>query len=260
MNKQAEETVLKRYPYKTLSNYCDATNYVELAKVRNEVYKNLTAINSALNRAHGHLGLAMPDPAYTNQTGAAFIEIAVDLGSYDLTIATNTGSVTRVRHKAEHLERREANHIQQACKTMIKHQLERAIPKWLLNKIENCITGLKNVSIINIFDHCFDQRSTIDDTLIMQYTTSFPQPISVAHRIRAYIDRQKDGFTSTNPCCQNRPLPQRITTKKASFGANMVEEEQGYALEEAMENLAYAAMATNMQVNTLTKMNAKLAE
>eukprot|EP00957_Ditylum_brightwellii_P168677 12838673-Ditylum_brightwellii.AAC.1 len=39
-----------------------------------------------------------------------------------------------------------------------------------------------------------------------------------------------------------------------------MEEEQGYALEEAMENLAYAAMATNTQINTLTKTNAELAE
>eukprot|EP00957_Ditylum_brightwellii_P071805 5458003-Ditylum_brightwellii.AAC.1 len=78
---------------------------------------------------------------------------------------------------------------------MIKHQFERAIPKWLLNEIEDRITGLKNVSIIDIFDHCFDRHGTIDDTLIMQYTTSFRQPISVADGIKAYIDRHED--------CQN---------------------------------------------------------
>eukprot|EP00957_Ditylum_brightwellii_P108313 8263024-Ditylum_brightwellii.AAC.1 len=131
------------------------------------------AINSALNGTHGHLGLAMSDPAYTNQTGAAFVEIAADPGSYDLTIAANTDSITRAQRKAKHLERREAHHIQQACKTVSKNQLEVATPKWLLNKIEDCITGLENVSIINIFDHCFDWHGKIDDTLIMQYTTSF---------------------------------------------------------------------------------------
>eukprot|EP00957_Ditylum_brightwellii_P157251 11968022-Ditylum_brightwellii.AAC.1 len=100
MNKQAKATVLKRFPYKTLSKCCDATNYVELAKVRNEVYKNLMAIDSALHGAHGHLGLAMPDPVYTNQARAAFAEIAVDPGLYDLMIATNTGSITRAQHEA----------------------------------------------------------------------------------------------------------------------------------------------------------------
>eukprot|EP00957_Ditylum_brightwellii_P132282 10086739-Ditylum_brightwellii.AAC.1 len=78
MNKQAKATVLERFPYKTLSKCCDSTNYVELAKVRNKVYKNLMAIDSTLNGAHGHLGLAMPDPAYTNRAGAAFAEIAAD--------------------------------------------------------------------------------------------------------------------------------------------------------------------------------------
>ena len=66
MNKQAEITVLKIFPYKTLSKYSDATNYVKLAKVCNEVYKNLTAVDSSLNGTHGHLCLAMADPAYSN--------------------------------------------------------------------------------------------------------------------------------------------------------------------------------------------------
>eukprot|EP00957_Ditylum_brightwellii_P021475 1620170-Ditylum_brightwellii.AAC.1 len=70
MNKQAKATILKRFPYKTLSKCCSDINYVELAKVCNKVYKNLMAIDSALNGAHGHLGLAKPDPVYTNQGGA----------------------------------------------------------------------------------------------------------------------------------------------------------------------------------------------
>eukprot|EP00957_Ditylum_brightwellii_P187916 14307797-Ditylum_brightwellii.AAC.1 len=75
---------------------------------------------------------------------------------------------------------------------MMKHQLEMVVLKWLLNKIKDCITGLTNITIIDIFDHCFDMHSKIDDTIIMQYTTSFQQPISVADGIKAYIDRQKD--------------------------------------------------------------------
>eukprot|EP00957_Ditylum_brightwellii_P130584 9961213-Ditylum_brightwellii.AAC.1 len=58
----------------------------------------------------------------------------------------------------------------------------------------------------------------------------------------------------------NYDLLKQITTKKAGFGANTVEEEQGYNLEEAMENLAYAAIATNTQIDTLTKRNTELTE
>eukprot|EP00957_Ditylum_brightwellii_P117024 8926235-Ditylum_brightwellii.AAC.1 len=58
----------------------------------------------------------------------------------------------------------------------------------------------------------------------------------------------------------NYDLLKQITTKEAGFGVNTVEEEQGYTLEEAMENLAYAATATNTQIDTLTKTNSKLAE
>eukprot|EP00957_Ditylum_brightwellii_P006507 492791-Ditylum_brightwellii.AAC.1 len=58
----------------------------------------------------------------------------------------------------------------------------------------------------------------------------------------------------------NYDLSKQIITKEASFRSNVVEEEQGCALEEAMENLAYAATATNTQINTLTKTNAELSE
>eukprot|EP00957_Ditylum_brightwellii_P014547 1095426-Ditylum_brightwellii.AAC.1 len=75
MNKQAEAMVLEKFPYKALSKYSDTTNYVEFAKVLNKVCKNLTDINSALNGNHGHLGLAMSDPGYTNRAGGTFIEI-----------------------------------------------------------------------------------------------------------------------------------------------------------------------------------------
>eukprot|EP00957_Ditylum_brightwellii_P042410 3211318-Ditylum_brightwellii.AAC.1 len=81
MNKQAEATVLEKFPYKALSKCSDATIYVEVAKVRNEVYKNLMAINSALNGNHGHLGLAMSDPGYTNQAGGTFVRAPGKTGS-----------------------------------------------------------------------------------------------------------------------------------------------------------------------------------
>eukprot|EP00957_Ditylum_brightwellii_P116771 8906996-Ditylum_brightwellii.AAC.1 len=92
MNKQAKSTVLKKFLYKGLSKCSNATHYVELAKVCNKVYKNLMAIDSALNGNHRHLGLAMSNPGYTNQAGGTFVEILINPGPYDLTIAANTGA------------------------------------------------------------------------------------------------------------------------------------------------------------------------
>eukprot|EP00957_Ditylum_brightwellii_P147787 11254605-Ditylum_brightwellii.AAC.1 len=72
---------------------------------------------------------------------------------YDLTIGLNMGSVTRDCHEAQYQERKDAYNIQQTCKMLTKIQLKQALPKWLLNEIEDCTTGLKNVTIIGI---CFD--------------------------------------------------------------------------------------------------------
>eukprot|EP00957_Ditylum_brightwellii_P109060 8319719-Ditylum_brightwellii.AAC.2 len=113
MKKQAESTVLEVFPYKNLSKCNEATNYVELAKVQNEVYKNLTAIDSMHDRMHRHLGLAMDDSAYTNRTRAPFVEIAVDLGPYDLTIGVNARAVAKLCWEAEHQEQRTVYNIQQ---------------------------------------------------------------------------------------------------------------------------------------------------
>eukprot|EP00957_Ditylum_brightwellii_P091222 6944860-Ditylum_brightwellii.AAC.1 len=70
-------------------------------------------VDSALNGAHGHLGLAMPDPAFTNRTGMPFVEIATDPRPYDLTIGLNTGSVVKGWCEAQHQERQDAYNIQQ---------------------------------------------------------------------------------------------------------------------------------------------------
>eukprot|EP00957_Ditylum_brightwellii_P002712 208835-Ditylum_brightwellii.AAC.1 len=71
----------------------------------------------------------MSDPGYTNQAGGAFVKIPSNPGPYDLTIATNTGLVTRAQREAEHQEKQEAYRIQGACKTVTKNQLDLAIPR-----------------------------------------------------------------------------------------------------------------------------------
>eukprot|EP00957_Ditylum_brightwellii_P177070 13488844-Ditylum_brightwellii.AAC.1 len=134
----------------------------------------------------------MDDPAYTNRTRSPFIEIAVELGPYNLTIGVNTGAVTKAHQEAQHQEQCTAYNIQHACKTVTKNQLEQATPKWLLKEIEDQITGLKNVTIIDIFDHCFDRKGKIDNNLIIQYQQNFCQPISVSEEIKAYIDKQEE--------------------------------------------------------------------
>eukprot|EP00957_Ditylum_brightwellii_P116706 8902021-Ditylum_brightwellii.AAC.1 len=55
-----------------------------------------------------------------------------------------------------------------------------ALPWWLLAEIEDCDTGLNNVSILNIFDHAFDRRGQIDDDLVDKYTGKYNAALDVA--------------------------------------------------------------------------------
>ena len=57
-----EMAALAKIPYKTLTKVSEDPNYVELSKLRREVYQNCAAVHSTQNGNNGHLGLVM-DPA-----------------------------------------------------------------------------------------------------------------------------------------------------------------------------------------------------
>eukprot|EP00957_Ditylum_brightwellii_P107817 8224794-Ditylum_brightwellii.AAC.1 len=59
-----EVAVLAKMPYKELTKLNEYPNYVELSKLRQEVYRNCLAVHSILNGNMGHLGLAMPNAQY----------------------------------------------------------------------------------------------------------------------------------------------------------------------------------------------------
>ena len=59
-----EAAVLAKMPYKELTKVNEDPNYVELSKLRREVYRNCAAVHSSLNGNMGHLGLSMPNAEY----------------------------------------------------------------------------------------------------------------------------------------------------------------------------------------------------
>eukprot|EP00957_Ditylum_brightwellii_P116988 8923588-Ditylum_brightwellii.AAC.1 len=83
-------------PYMTLTKVNDNPNYVELGKLRHEVYRNCAAMHSVLNGNMGHLRLVMLSADYTARNGGiAYVASPNNLGPYDGTIANNTGSFQR---------------------------------------------------------------------------------------------------------------------------------------------------------------------
>ena len=68
MNASAYEmAALAKMPYKTLTKVSEDPNYVELSKLRREVYQNCAAVHSFCNGNNGHLGIAMPINKYTTK-------------------------------------------------------------------------------------------------------------------------------------------------------------------------------------------------
>eukprot|EP00957_Ditylum_brightwellii_P071139 5407322-Ditylum_brightwellii.AAC.1 len=81
-------------PYKELTKVNEDPNYVELSKLRREVYRNCAAVHSSLNGSMGHLGLAMPNAQYqAHNGGVAYVGSPNHPGPYDGTIANNAGGV-----------------------------------------------------------------------------------------------------------------------------------------------------------------------
>eukprot|EP00957_Ditylum_brightwellii_P108094 8246622-Ditylum_brightwellii.AAC.1 len=85
-----EVAVLAKMPFKTLSKVGEDLNYVELSKLRQEVYQNCAALPSSLNGNNGHLGLVMPAVDYTAcNNGNPYVASPNHPGNYDTTIGTN---------------------------------------------------------------------------------------------------------------------------------------------------------------------------
>ena len=99
----AEGAVMAKMPHKKLFKCSDETNFIELNKVRYQVYQNLAAIPSSLNGGNGHLGDGMHDAQYVARTGTAYLAIDVDPGPYDATILGNPGRVTQSRLMREEI-------------------------------------------------------------------------------------------------------------------------------------------------------------
>eukprot|EP00957_Ditylum_brightwellii_P002988 228610-Ditylum_brightwellii.AAC.1 len=67
-----------------------------------------------------------------------------------------------------------------------------SLPATLLNELEDDIVGLQKITIINIFDNCFDQKGNIDDNLIIEYQRKVGEAINMAEGLKKSIDRQED--------------------------------------------------------------------
>eukprot|EP00957_Ditylum_brightwellii_P143086 10902228-Ditylum_brightwellii.AAC.1 len=194
MNASAYKMVaLAKMPYKTLTNLSEDPNYVELPKLRREVYRNCAAVHSSCNGNNWHLELAMPVAhCAARNGGVAYTATPNHPGTYDMTIAANVGRVMQSRHEAEHKQRVDDHMIEQAVKNIIKIMLAEALPHWLLAEIEDRETGLNTISIHDIFDHAFDRRGQIQDDLVDVYTTIFNSPIDMSKGVNAYIELQEE--------------------------------------------------------------------
>ena len=71
----------------------------------------------------------------------------------------------------------------------MRNQLQRALPTTLLVEIEDDITGLNGVSIIDIFKHCFDRCGHINDTLIDDNNSKADEPFTRNEGMANYIRR-----------------------------------------------------------------------
>eukprot|EP00957_Ditylum_brightwellii_P203416 15334520-Ditylum_brightwellii.AAC.1 len=185
----------------------------------------------------------MEDNTYTAQAGAQFQEIGADPGLYDPTLGKNVGVVNLARREAEHKVRCQVWQVQEACKTIMHNQLIKALPETLINKLKYDIIGLQNKQI--------------------------QEPLNVVEGIK----KCADGNTWANPCDRDRAIQKeylewmqrtpKSMVKKAGVGVNAMEQTHQTpigVLETTMDNLAYAAMASSIQMNTIMQSNVTLTE
>ena len=183
------DAVLEKFPHPKLDVITGDGDYPQLYNLRKQVYQNLVAIPCPYGTGtDGHLGLGMSAVQYELRTGSTFT-VPDNPGTYDDSIASSSGSVLQARKEAEH---KEAVRAYKTCKTVelvTKKLLKKALPPALLIEIEDEILGLNEVSIVDIFDHCFDRRGHLTDTLIEENLQKADEPFDLDEGMPNYIKR-----------------------------------------------------------------------
>eukprot|EP00957_Ditylum_brightwellii_P072731 5528424-Ditylum_brightwellii.AAC.1 len=102
----------------------------------------------------------------TSTGGVAYIASPQHPETYDPNIAANFSQVVQSQRETEHKQLIEGNMIEKAVLKVCKNQLQEALPKWLLSKIEYCDIGLNTISLQDIFNHACNCRGQNDDNLV----------------------------------------------------------------------------------------------
>ena len=133
-------------------------DYMQFEKLRKEVYQNLSAVSTAyVAPDDSHLGLGMTDAKYFVRTGVHYV-VPINPGIYNVTIRATVSNVTRSWREAEHNEAQRDFRTNKAIESIIKNQLNQAIPPSLIIEIEDEIIGLNKINIIDILDHVQQRR------------------------------------------------------------------------------------------------------
>eukprot|EP00957_Ditylum_brightwellii_P180797 13773480-Ditylum_brightwellii.AAC.2 len=188
-----EATMLAKLPLKALTKVMKDPNCVELSKLRHEVYQNFPAVHSSQNVNKGHLGLDMLATQYAMRIGVvAYVVSPTHPGTYDPNITANSGRVVQSCREAKHKQLIEDHMIENAVFQVSKNQLEKALTKWLLSKIEDFDTGLNTISLQDIFDHAYNCRGQIDNDLVYECASTFNARIDMSQGFNTYVKHQEE--------------------------------------------------------------------
>eukprot|EP00957_Ditylum_brightwellii_P038837 2935544-Ditylum_brightwellii.AAC.1 len=123
MNSSAyEAAALAKMQFKTQTKVSKDPNYVELSKLRREVYQNCAAVHSFQNGNNSHVGLVMKATKYAARTGGgAYVASPLHPGTYNPNIAANSGRVVQSHQETKHKQLIEDHMIEKAVLQVSKN-------------------------------------------------------------------------------------------------------------------------------------------
>eukprot|EP00957_Ditylum_brightwellii_P050506 3830908-Ditylum_brightwellii.AAC.1 len=141
------------------------------------LFKNTNKVHSSQNDNNSHLGLVMLAAQYAARTGGvAYVVSLTHPGMYDPNIAANSRRMIQSHREDKHKQLIEDHIIEKAVLQVSKNQLDKALAKWLLSKIEDHCISLNTVSLQDIFNHAYNYKGQIDNDLVDEYMSKFNAP------------------------------------------------------------------------------------
>jgi hypothetical protein len=185
------ESIIAKFPIKTLSVITGEPDYEIINNMIQDLYSNAASLPTTLGGGqHGHIGLVMSPVLYATISAVPYVDTA-DPGP-DPTFAANASNQTKENRRAEHKEHRRIFDNASSMDDALKAQVIDTVDSPYLSELRNKYTGYLGISTRDLLDHLLDRYGKITSADITKCRQRMEEPLDTTEPIDVYFQKIDD--------------------------------------------------------------------